>query len=105
MTAKRMEELDLLDNATLAVIELDQQFDTTCLREHLLFSLKTINSSMLDESLDITLFEYNRLLGSQQPSQEVAHLNQSFFSLGTCNNVYFVLGLKPVRREVNSRGF
>ena len=102
MTAKRMEELDLLDNATLAVIELDQQFDTTCLREHLLFSLKTINSSMLDESLDITLFEYNRLLGSEQ---QVAHLNQTFFSLGTCNNVYFVLGLKPVRHEVNSRGF
>ena len=101
MTAKRMEELDLLDNATLAVIELDQQFDTTCLREHLLFSLKTINSSMLDESLDITLIEYNRLLGSQK----VARLKQPFFSLGTCNNVYFVLGLKPVRREVNSRGF
>ena len=102
MTAKRMEELDLLDNATLAVIELDQQFDTTCLREHLLFSLKTINSSMLDESLDITLYEYNRLLGSKQP---VANLTQPFFSLGTCNNVYFVLGLKPVRHEVNSRGF
>ena len=104
MTAKRMEELDLLDNATLAVIELDQQFDTTCLREHLLFSLKTINSSMLDERLDITLYEYNRLLGSRE-SFEVARLIQPFFSLGTCNNVYFVLGLKPVRREVNSRGF
>ena len=87
MTAKRMEELDLLDNATLAVIELDQQFDTTCLREHLLFSLKTINSSMLD----ITLFEYNRLLvSSQQHPFPVAHLTQSFFSLGMCNNVFIL---------------
>ena len=85
MTAKRMEELDLLDNATLAVIELDQQFDTTCLREHLLFSLKTINSSMLDESLDITLFENNRLVPQKQP---VARLRKPFFTLGMCNNVF-----------------
>ena len=85
MTAKRMEELDLLDNATLAVIELDQQFDTTCLREHLLFSLKTINSSMLD----ITLFEYNRLVPQKQ-SVQVAHLTQPFFSLGMCNNVFIL---------------
>ena len=83
MTAKRMEELDLLDNATLAVIELDQQFDTTCLREHLLFSLKTINSSMLD----ITLFEYNRLVPQKKL---VAHLTQPFFSLGMCNNVFIL---------------
>ena len=87
MTAKRMEELDLLDNATLAVIELDQQFDTTCLREHLLFSLKTINSSMLDERLDITLFEYNRLVPQKKL---VAHLKQPFFSLGMCNNVFIL---------------
>ena len=88
MTAKRMEELDLLDNATLAVIEMDQQFDTTCLREHLLFSLKTINSSMLDESLDIALFEYNRLLVPPEKSVQVARLKQPFFSLGMCNNVF-----------------
>ena len=87
MTAKRMEELDLLDNATLAVIELDQQFDTTCLREHLLFSLKTINSSMLDENLDITLFEYNRLVPQKKP---VARLKQPFFKLGMCNNVFIL---------------
>ena len=86
MTAKRMEELDLLDNATLAVIELDQQFDTTCLREHLLFSLKTINSSMLD----ITLFEYNRLLVPPKQSVQVARLKQPFFSLGMCNNVFIL---------------
>ena len=90
MTAKRMEELDLLDNATLAVIELDQQFDTTCLRENLLFSLKTINSSMLDERLDITLFEYNRLLVPPKQSVQVARLTQPFFSLGMCNNVFIL---------------
>ena len=77
-----------MNNAQLAVTDLDQELDTSCLREQLLFPLKAINSSMLDERLDIKLFgrldithfEYNPLDYDQY--REVAHLNKSFFSLG-----------------------
>ena len=81
MTIKSSKDVDLLNNAQLAVADLDQELDTSCLREHLLFPLKGINSSMLDERLDITLFEYNPLI-SEQYSIKVANLNKSFFSLG-----------------------
>lgn len=77
MTNKRIEESDLLNNEQLKATDLDQKFDTSCLRENLLFKLRAINSSMLDESLDITLFEYNT-----QQRFEVARSIQPFFSIG-----------------------
>ena len=81
MTNKRTEEFDLFNNLQLSAIDLDQKLDTSCLRENLLFNLRAINSSLLDESLDITLFEYNPLV-SNQPRFEVTRSIQPFFSIG-----------------------
>ena len=84
MTIRQTEEFELLNNDQLAVANLDQEFDTGCIREPLLFPLKAINSSMLDERLDrldITLFEYNPL-DKDQIRSNVSHLNKPFFSLG-----------------------
>ena len=81
MTISKTEEFELLNNDQLAVANLDQEFDTGCIREPLLFPLKAINSSMLDERLDITLFEYNPL-NKTHPRSAVAHLKTPFFKLG-----------------------
>ena len=81
MTNKRTEEFDLFNNLQLSAIDLDQKLDTSCLRENLLFNLRAINSSLLDESLDITLIEYNPLVSNQQHF-EVARSIQPFFSIG-----------------------
>ena len=81
MTVIKSKDADLLNNAQLAVTDLDQELDTSCLQEQLLFPLKAINSSMLDERLDITLVEYNPLNYHQYP-YPVANLSKPFFSIG-----------------------
>ena len=78
MTSKRVEELDLLSKHQLAEVDLDNVLDITCLREYALFSLRAINSSMLNERLDITLFEYNPV-ANRTPIARILH---PFFSLG-----------------------
>ena len=74
-----MEELVLLSNDQLAVTDTDQLLDTSCHRDHLLFQIRAINSSMLDETLDITLFGYNLVTPN---GQHIARLTEPFFSLG-----------------------
>ena len=81
MTEKKLEEFELIRNDRLNFTDLTQLFDTGCIREPLIFGLKTINSSMLDESLDITLFGYNPTTNNKQRFA-VAELKDPFFSLG-----------------------
>ena len=76
MTSKRMEDFGLLNSGQLAMASRERDFDTSCLRENVLFSLRAINSS--NERLDITLFEYN-YLPNRTPIARILH---PFFSLG-----------------------
>ena len=79
MTSKNVEDFGLLNNVQLAMsITRERNFDTSCFRENVLFSLRAINSS--NERLDITLFEYNTLL--KQERTPIARILHPFFSLG-----------------------
>ena len=83
MTSKRVEEFNLLSNLQLSVVDLDNLFDKSCFREYALSSLRAINSSMLNERLDITLFEYNPFINKSRTARTpIARILHPFFSLG-----------------------
>ena len=78
MTSNKVEEFDLLNRAQLAMVDRGNVLDISCLREYALLSLRAINSSMLSERLDITLYENNPLV-NRTPIARILH---PFFSLG-----------------------
>ena len=78
MTSNKVEEFDLLNKDQLAMVDRDNVLDISCVREYALLSLRAINSSMLSERLDITLYEKKPLV-NRTPIARILH---PFFSLG-----------------------
>ena len=79
VTRQKTIEYELLNSQQLALTDFDQLLDTSCIKEDLLFGLKSLNASMINERLYITLFEYNQLVNERRA---VGQILEPFSSIG-----------------------